>query len=287
MPRHSILLCVHLWVSVCVRYLSQVLEPHRTATACGGKSKQADQPWIEISEDMQQKGLPAQLPTLGPLECYEMMLEVMAYLKRVAEDQSLLLNDLDYTHMFKTELFQQWWLYNHLIHTKGKGKTSAGKTTDESYWEQTREHLLEYAKGYVDKPLFRTITKIFCEKFCSSVRLAPSATGDNVHDYGWFDMLESTNAEDQAEVASFRRISKWLLPYSPNESYFGQYDHKMTRNAEVRLDGIAAQTTAQSNGSFSNINLNKLALLVADTQVCEEQEKEGEEGTRRCEGCSR
>ena len=111
-------------------------------------------------------------------------------------------------------------------------------------------------------PLFRTITKLFCEKFCRSVRLMPSATGDNVHDYGWFDMLESTNAEDQAEVASFRRISKWLLPYSPNESYFGQYDHKMTRNAEVRLDGIAAQTTAQSNGSFSNINLNKLALLV-------------------------
>ena len=30
----------------------------------------------------------------------------------------------------------------------------------------------------------------------------------------------------------------------------------------MRLDGIAAQTTAQSNGTFSNINLNKLALLV-------------------------
>lgn len=103
------------------------------------------------------------------------------------------------------------------------------------------------AKGYVDKPLFRTITKLLCEKFCSSVRLAPSATGDNDHDYGWFDMLEFTNAEDQAEVASFRRISKWLLP---ERALLWQYDHKMTRNAEVRLYGTAVQTTAQSNGSF-------------------------------------
>jgi hypothetical protein len=51
------------------------------------------------------------------------------------------------------------------------------------------------------------------------VRPTPSKTGDNTHDYGWFEKLEKT---DDPEVASFRRISKWLLPYSPNESYFGQ-----------------------------------------------------------------
>jgi hypothetical protein len=41
-----------------------------------------------------------------------------------------------------------------------------------------------------------------------------------------------------------------------------QYDYKMNRNAEVRVGGIAAQATAQNNKSFSNMKLNKLALLV-------------------------
>ena len=174
---------------------------------------------------MQAKGLPAQLQTLGPLECYELMLELMAYLKKVAKDPSLLLEDADYSQMFSSELFQHWWLYNRLIHSRGGGKTANDEKTDVSYWESTRQHLLEYAEDYVRLPLFKKITKIFCDSFCDSIRLKPtkpSQTGDNVHDYGWFDMLESADPQDVADVASFRKISKFIKPYSTNESFFGQ-----------------------------------------------------------------
>ena len=208
----------------------QVLEPHRTAVACGGKSRDARQPWINTTEDMQKKGLPSQLQTLGPLECYELMLELMGFLKRVAEDPSLLLRDLDYTHIFDTELYQHWWMYNYIIHSRGKGKTAAGSKTESSYWEATREHLLEYAKQYINTPLFKNIARLFCESFCSSVRPPLSATGNNAHDYGWFDKLEEVGNTD---VESFRAISKWLLPYSPNESYFGQVS--ASHNINVRI----------------------------------------------------
>ena len=171
---------------------------------------------------MQAKGLPAQLQTLGPLECYELMLELMAYLKKVAKDPSLLLEDADYSQMISSELFQHWWLYNRLIHSRGGGKTANDEKTDVSYWESTRQHLLEYAEDYVRLPLFKKITKIFCDSFCDSIRLKPSQTGDNVHDYGWFDMLESDDPQDMADVASFRKISKFIKPYSTNESFFGQ-----------------------------------------------------------------
>lgn len=41
-----------------------------------------------------------------------------------------------------------------------------------------------------------------------------------------------------------------------------QYDYHMNRNAEVRLDGIGAEATAQSNHTFENVPLNKLAKII-------------------------
>ena len=52
-----------------------------------------------------------------------------------------------------------------------------------------------------------------------------------------------------------------------------KYDYHMNRNAEVRLDGIVAQATAQSNRTFSNLDLNKLALLVVRKVVRSKREK--------------
>ena len=34
----------------------QVIEPHRTAVACGGKSRDARQPWINTTKNIQKKG---------------------------------------------------------------------------------------------------------------------------------------------------------------------------------------------------------------------------------------
>lgn len=43
-----------------------------------------------------------------------------------------------------------------------------------------------------------------------------------------------------------------------------QFDYKMNRNEEVRIDGIGAQATAQNNRTFDNarLNVNKLTKLV-------------------------
>lgn len=54
---------------------------------------------------------------------------------------------------------------------------------------------------------------------------------------------------------------------------YSQYDYHMNRNAEVRLDGIAAQASAQSNRTFSDLSLNKLALLVVRRVVRSKREQ--------------
>lgn len=82
-------------------------------------------------------------------------------------------------------------------------------------------------------------------------------------DCGWFGKLQSSDPEVIAEVESFRQISEHLLPYSPNESFFGQYDGRMKANKQVRVDSLGAQAMATSNGTFDAISsYNKLTLLL-------------------------
>ena len=166
--------------------------------AKGGKSRDSRTPFVEVEKDFQSKGLPKQLDTLGPLECYEMMLELMAYLKKVADQPALLLQDDNYDSIFTTKLYKDWWHYNRLVHSQGGGKTAADKKTKKSFWEETRKELLKYAVPFVDTPLFAQCTKLFCNAFCSSIRPKPSETGDNTHDYGWFDKLEENDNDDNA-----------------------------------------------------------------------------------------
>ena len=74
-----------------------VLQPHRTIVAAGSSTKDMD-------EKLQAQGLSAQLAALGPLEHYEMQLEIFTYLARVAENPALLLSD---GSVFTTPSFQQ------------------------------------------------------------------------------------------------------------------------------------------------------------------------------------
>ena len=162
--------------------------------------------------------------------------------------------------------------------------TAGGTQTELPFWEATRRFLLTDPglQETRQTPMFKDIVKAGCEALCASVR-PKSGKG---HDFGWFGKLES-DTEDQALVR-FREISSFLLPYSPNESYFGQVcgpvhvhvrvccdstfvsfffhvrqcDYKMNQNAQVSILGLGAQTTAQCNRTFENIKLNKLALLV-------------------------
>ena len=95
------------------------MEPHRTAVAHGGKSRDASSPFIEVPKNMQEKGVPSPLHTLGPLACYELTLEVMDYLDRVSTNPSLLLEDNstdNYARIFTSELHRHWWQYNRLLH---------------------------------------------------------------------------------------------------------------------------------------------------------------------------
>ena len=54
---------------------------------------------------------------------------------------------------------------------------------------------------------------------------------------GWFEKLQPRDAAVIVEVASFRQISKHLLPFSP---FYNIYDGRMTANKQVRVDSIGA-----------------------------------------------
>jgi hypothetical protein len=102
--------------------------------------------------------------------------------------------------------------------------------------------------------LFKQLVEVFCTAFDRHVRQS---------DCGWFGKLQSSDPEVITEVESFRQISEHLLPYSPNESFFGQYDGRMKANKQVRVDSLGAQAMATSNGTFDAISsYNKLTLLL-------------------------
>ena len=81
---------------------------------------------VEVPKELQEsKKLPKRLPTLGPLESMQMMMEIQTYMRRAAEDPSLLLvqgffAEVD-TKRPWTELFYWWGEYSHFIHEQGGG----------------------------------------------------------------------------------------------------------------------------------------------------------------------
>ena len=69
-----------------------IMQVHRTAVGMGGVCKTADGPWVDIPLDLQDRGLPPRLPTLGPLESMQMMMKIQDFMSRAAQDPSLLLS---------------------------------------------------------------------------------------------------------------------------------------------------------------------------------------------------
>ena len=98
--------------------------------------------------------------------------------------------------------------------------------------------------------LFKQLTSAFCAAYCKHARQ---------NECGWFDKLAAGDQVTRGEIASFRDTSK----YSPNESFFGQYDGRMKSNTQLRVDAIGAKATASNNHtSYTICKYNKLALLV-------------------------
>ena len=82
---------------------------HRFIVAHSGKSRDATKPYIDIDKHLQHtKGLPARLPTLGALECYQLDQHIQSYLLRAAEDPTLLVSVLGWRECYKVDKAQPW-----------------------------------------------------------------------------------------------------------------------------------------------------------------------------------
>ena len=236
----------------------QVLQPHRTAVALSGKldANAEYQPWVVTDGDGAVPGVPARLQKIGHADGYMMMAEINEYLARVRQQPALLLQKDGYLRVFKTELFQQWAMYNHHIHVRHGGRTASGTKTKLSFWEETRDDLLQYAVQYADTPLFARLLEIFCDGWLEA---------EEGQDHGWIAKLR--DEPDHPDVLAFREACRYALPSSPNEPFFGLLTGRMDEAAgqQMRVDGLAAQAAAKHNGTFkggSDVSkLNKLAQL--------------------------
>ena len=282
----------------------QVIEVHRTAVGMGGVNKKTQQPWVEVDSELQARGLPDRLPTLGPLESMQMMMEIQSYMRRAAKDPSILLSRQGWRECFKvdparpwTELFSWRAEYNSYIHEQGGGFTAARKATKENFHTATVEKLYEDAQEYQGNDLFNTIASIFCTEFANGMEHADCKKHN---DYGWFKKLRAGGSasaayhrflgesgvssriagsgegadhaqEEHEEVAGFRPGSRLMKPYSMNEPFFANLKHKHSHNNQMGISGLSAQSIEEQNGSFKPgarlSKLNRVALLVVRKHV--------------------
>ena len=274
----------------------KVVQVHRTAVGMGGVGKTSDGPWVDIPLELQDRGLPPRLPTLGPLESMQMMMKIQDFMARAAQDPSLLLSRRGWREVFAydyydpwSELFEWWGMYSEYIHGIGSGLTAGNNKTETNYHTATVESLVEQAQEYKDSELFNTLAGLFCNAFAEGIEA-------NHNDYGWYQKLRDSNSDaayyeflaqsgvksrhgsssitstssstssEHADVAALRASSRLMKPYSLNEPYFGSLKQKHSLNHQVRVDGLAAQATEEQNGSFLPgavlSQFNKAALLV-------------------------
>jgi hypothetical protein len=274
---------------------AQVIEVHRTAVGMGGVNRATGGPWIEMCPELQKLGLPTRLPTLGPLECMQMMMEIQNYMRRVVQDPDILLSRRGWRECFQvdperpwTELFNWWGEYSHYIHEQGGGFTAGGKKLrDTNFHAASVEHLYESAQQYKGDDAFAELARAFCSEFASGM--------EAVHnDYDWFEKIREGGsataayqkflsdigvesalklevdhagaAEEHEEVALLRPDSRYMKPYSLNEPFFANLKHKYAVNNQMRIDGLCAQAMEEQNGSFKPgarlDKLNRVALLV-------------------------
>jgi hypothetical protein len=173
----------------------------------------------------------------------------------VVADPSVLLDPALYKRLLRdSPILVEYATYNERIHTAGGGTTASGSPTDESYWQAARDGLLKYAATFVKTDSFKRKTEVWCSEF---------RKGLLANDFGWMGrlelisnselgMLDPTPSYLKAKLAAehFRLVSPWILAYSPNEPFFGQFDGKLTANPQLRLDSAGALATAQHNGTF-------------------------------------
>ena len=86
----------------------QVVQVHRTAVGMGGVGKNADGPWVDTPVELQERGLPPRLPTLGPLESMQMMMKIQEFMARAAQDPSLLLSRRGWREVFSYDHSDPW-----------------------------------------------------------------------------------------------------------------------------------------------------------------------------------
>ena len=173
----------------------QVVQVHRTAVGMGGVGKNADGPWVDIPVELQERGLPPQLPTLGPLESMQMMMKIQEFMARAAKDPSLLLSRRGWREVFSydpsdpwSELFEWWGMYNEHIHGIGGGLTAGNVKTETNYHTATVESLIEQAQNYKDNELFKTLAGLFCSAFAEGIEA-------NRNDYDWYQKLRHSNSD--------------------------------------------------------------------------------------------
>ena len=193
--------------------------------AHSGKSRDATKPYIDIDRHLQQtKGLPARLPTLGALECYQLDQHIQSYLLRAAEDPTLLVSVLGWRECYKvdkaqpwTQLYAWWGEYNEWVHcfipgTGGvpkSGRTAGNIKTECGYWEATRDSLLEQAQMHKNDALFHRLCELFCTGYATQVK---------GHDFGWIGRLEICSKEAMdAQYYEFMAVAG-IKPPSPKEN---------------------------------------------------------------------
>ena len=247
----------------------QVVQVHRTAVGMGGVGKNADGPWVDIPVELQERGLPPRLPTLGPLESMQMMMKIQEFMARAAQDPSLLLSRRGWREEFSydpsdpwSELFEWWGMYNEYIHGIGGGLTAGNVKTETNYHTATVESLIAQAQDYKDNELFKTLAGLFCSAFAEGIEA-------NRNDYDWYQKLRHSNSDaayfeflaksnvkskygsgsasnssssgisgEHADVAALRGNSRLMKPYRLNEKYFGSLKQKHSLNHRVRVDGL-------------------------------------------------
>jgi hypothetical protein len=233
---------------------AQIRDVHRTIVASGGKSRDANKPWIAVEKELQAEVGAETLPSCGPLECYEILHgQIIPFMRRVIADPKLLMQEDAQMQCFTTETTRRYVRYTHAKHNARNALNAAGKPTTVSYWKACREVLMSHAATVADVPLFHQYAKAYFTAFIEGVE---------ANDLGWFKRIE----DKDPQIEMFREWSKFIAPYSRCESFFGQYKEKYRQNQQVREDGVGARAAAQQNQTYAAhgrlAGMTKLAKLV-------------------------